>query len=243
MTTQLLMPERRLSLDIPTGRGLRKVVEVSSKNIHPALVFARDTLLPAAAHYQEVADNLIRGDWWNPRRVFVTSPAAGDGKTCTAFNLAWALSSRNQSVLLLELNFARPQFRTVLGDLRIWHGIECALRGSTKPADCVFSMEACGLNVCAVRDATPFSHLKQPLLRLHAFLDWCSERHDWLILDCPSVLSREWNHWHRENASPALMVVREQQSTLVDTRKASKILGENLKGLLLNDSVANITAQ
>ena len=38
-------------------------------------------------------------------------------------------------------------------------------------------------------------------------------------------------------------MVREQQSTLVDTRKASKILGENLKGLLLNDSVANITAQ
>jgi len=242
MTTQLLMPERRLSLDIPTGRGLRKVVEVSSKKIHPAFVFAGDELLPAAAHYQGVADNLLRGDWWNRRRVFVTSPRDGDGKTCTAFNLAWALSSRDQSVLLLELNFARPQFRAVLGDLRIWHGIECALRGSAKPADSVFSMEAYGLNVCAVRDATPFSQLKQPLFRLSAFLDWCSQKYDWLVLDCPPVLSKEWNHWHREYASPALMVVREQQTTLIETRKASKILGDNLKGVLLNDSVANDAA-
>jgi hypothetical protein len=38
------------------------------------------------------------------------------------------------------------------------------------------------------------------------------------------------------------MVVREQQTTLIETRKASKILGDNLKGVLLNDSVANDAA-
>ena len=238
MTTQLLAPEATLSLDIPTGRGLRKVVEVPSKNLHPALVFAGAELLPASANYQHVADNLIRGDWWTRRRIFITSPAAGDGKTCTSFNLAWALSSREQSVLLVELNFARPQFRAVLGDLRIWHGIDCALRGSAKASDSVFSMGANGLNVCAVRDATPSTQLKQHLLRLDAFLNWCSEQYDWLILDCPPVLSREWNRWFREYAEPALLLVREQQTPLVEVRRAAALLGSNLKGVLLNDAVA-----
>jgi Mrp family chromosome partitioning ATPase len=237
MTTQFLMPERRLSLNMPTGRGLHRVVEVSSKHIHPTLVFAGAEPLPASAQYQEVADNLLHGDWWTPRQIFVTSPSTGDGKTCTSFNLAWAMSSRDRSVLLVELNFARPQFRTVLGDLRIWHGIDGVLRGSAKPADSVFSIAANGLDVCAVRDATPFAQLKQYLPRLKDFFAWASENYDWLILDCPPVLSLPWRQWFSEYAGPTLLVVREQQTPMVETRKAAKLLGANLKGVLLNDSV------
>jgi Mrp family chromosome partitioning ATPase len=238
MTTQYLIPESQLSLSMPTGRGLRKIVEVPNRDIHPALLIDGRESLPGAADYQNVAANLLRGDWWTPQRIFVTSPSTGDGKTCTAFNLAWAVSQLEKSVLLLELNFVRPQFRTVLGDLRIWHGIDGALRGSAKPADSIFSMGTTGLDVGAVRDATPVAQLKQFVHRLDAFLDWCSQEYDWLILDCPPVLSPEWHQWFRDYAGPTLLVIREQQTPLVETRKAAKRLGGNLKGVLLNDSAA-----
>jgi Mrp family chromosome partitioning ATPase len=241
MTTEFVMPERRLSLNMPIGRGQRKVVEVSSKQIHPALMIAGAESAAALAHYEHAAETLLKTDWGAPeRRVFVTSPVQGDGKTCTAFNLASALRLKGKPVLLLELNFAQPKFRAVLGDLRMWHGIEGALRGSAKPADSVFSMGEHGPDVCAVRDATPRSQVKHCFGRLSAFLDWCSGQYEWLVVDCPAVLSPGWNDWFRVHAAPALMVVREQQTPLVETRRAMKVLGQHLNGVLLNDFVATV---
>jgi Mrp family chromosome partitioning ATPase len=241
MTTQSLIPERQLWLNVPAGAGKREVVQVPAKDIHPALVFAGAELPPAAANYLRVADNLVAGDWWTPRRIFVTSPTSGDGKTCTSFNLAWALTARGQSVLLLELNFSRPQFRTLLGDLRIWRGIEWTLRGWATIADSVFSIGTNGPEVCAVKDAVHSSELiMEHLHSLRSFLDQCAEKYDWLILDCPSVLSHGWNAWFRKYAGPTLLVVREEQTPLVEVRNAASVLGGNLKAVLLNDSESEV---
>jgi Mrp family chromosome partitioning ATPase len=233
MITQLGVPEDSLSLNIPTRSGQRKAVEIQGNKIDPALILARPQSAPALQGYLIAADNLLLGKPWSSRRVYVTSPAAGDGKTCASFNLAWALSLRTESVLLVELNFGRPEFRSVLGNLHLWNGIDCALRGSAKPADSVFSMGTHGLDVCAVREAA--GQRDQHLERLDAFLDWCGERYDWLVLDCPPVFSREWQHWSRQNASPILMVVREGKTPEVTVRKAVDVLGSHLKGVLLND--------
>lgn len=202
MTTQLATPERSFSLNMPTGHGLSKLVEIPSNKIDRGLIFARPEAIPAAQNYLSAADHLLEEKRWNSGRVFVTSPVPGDGKTCTAFNLAWALSCRNKSVLLVELNFARPQFRSLLGNLRVWHGIDCALRGAAKPGDSMFSIGPPGLNVCAVRDATSPHHRNQHFERLDAFLDWCGERYNWLILDCPPVLSREWSPSYANTPPP-----------------------------------------
>jgi Mrp family chromosome partitioning ATPase len=239
MTTHSLIPERQLSMNVAADSGHREVVQVPAKSIHSALVFAGAEPSPAAADYLKVADNLLQGGWWSPRRVFVTSPASGDGKTCTSFNLAWALTIRRQSVLLLELNFARPKFRMVLGDLRIWRGIEWTLRGWATIADSVFSIGNNGPDVCAVKDAMPSGELiMEHLQSMNSFLDLCAQKYDWLILDCPSVLSPGWNAWFRKYANPTLLVVREKQTPLVEVRKASSLLGGNLKAVLLNDSAS-----
>lgn len=47
------------------------------------------------------------------KSVFVTSPSAGDGKTCTAVNLATALVAQNKKVLLIDANFRRPSSTTL----------------------------------------------------------------------------------------------------------------------------------
>jgi Mrp family chromosome partitioning ATPase len=236
MTTQPLSQDRQLSLSMPTGGGPRRIVQIPSKGIHPTLVIANEQPLPSAASYQAIADNLLHEAWWTPARIFITSPIHGDGKTCTAFNLAWALSTRGKSVLLVELNFARPRFRRILGDIRIRHGVDCSMRGSSRPADSVFSLAGGALNISAVRDVMGAGELKQHLPSLASFLDWGSETYDWLILDCPPVLSHAWNDWFRENAAPSLLVAREEHTPLVQIHRATKRLGDGLKGVLLNDS-------
>jgi Mrp family chromosome partitioning ATPase len=236
MTTQALFHTPQLSLNMPIGNGRRKTVELPRKDIHPALVIAEGEFQQASESYRQAADNLLRNSCWRSRRIFITSPIAGDGKTCTAFNLASALSSRGKSVLVTELSFIKPTFRNLLGGIRIWNGLDCALRGTTEPADTIFSMAENGPDVCAVRDSTPITQIRQLLPGLDHFLEWAGKRYDWVLLDCPPVLSPEWNSWFREHVGPTLLVVREQHTPLVDIRKATTVLGANLKGLLLNES-------
>jgi Mrp family chromosome partitioning ATPase len=236
MTTHAIVEERRITLQMPIGGGLRKVVELAGRDIHPTLTFANDREVAGAASYQALADNLFYGDWWMPRRIFVTSPGEGDGKTCTAFNLAWALSTHAKSVLLVELDFARPRFRSILGDLRIRYGVDSALRGSVKPGESVFSLGINGLSVAAVRDAMTTRDIKLHLPAATEFIDWASRTYDWIVLDCPPALSPKWNNWFGGSAQPALLVVREQHTPSTLIRKAVHRLGKSLKGVLLNDS-------
>jgi Mrp family chromosome partitioning ATPase len=236
MTTHAIVEERRITLQMPIGGGLRKVVELASRDIDPTLTFANDRAVAGAASYQALADNLSYRDWWMPRKIFVTSPGEGDGKTCTAFNLAWALSTHAKSVLLVELDVARPRFRSILGDLRIRYGVDSALRGSVKPGESVFSLGNTGLSVAAVRDAMTAGDIKRHLPAATQFIDWASRTYDWIVLDCPPALSPKWNHWFGESAQPALLVVREQHTPSRLIRKAVHRLGKGLKGVLLNDS-------
>jgi Mrp family chromosome partitioning ATPase len=234
MATQRVIPASRLSLSMPLGDGRLEAVDLPREGVHSALLFANEQS-PADASFRNVADRLLAGKWWNPRRIFVTSPTAGDGKTCTAFNLAWALSTRGASVLLAELNFERPRFSRLLGGLQIRFGVDCAIRRLVSPADSVISMGDKLLAVSAVKKAMARAELKKHLPLLAPFLNWGHDRYDWLILDCPPVLSSGWNEWFRQYARPALLVVREQHTPEVQVRQATSRLGASLKGVLLND--------
>jgi len=79
--------------------------------------------------------------------------------------------------------------------------------------------------------------VKQHLPHLASYLNWGGNNFDWLILDCPPVLSFAWNHWFCACARPALLVVREQHTPAVQVRQATSRLGAGLKGVLLNDVV------
>ena len=239
MATQRVIPASRLALSMPLGDGRLEAVDLPREGLHPSLLFANGQS-PAHASYQAVADRLLAGDWWNPRRIFVTSPTVGDGKTCTAFNLAWALTTRGASVLLAELNFEQPRFTSVLGNLPIRFGVDCAMRRFASPADCVFLMGDESMGVAAVKNAMPRSELKSHLPLLASFLNWGHDRYDWLILDCPSVVSAGWNQWFRQYARPALLVVREQYTPEIQVRRATSRLGDGLKGVLLNDAVDGV---
>jgi Mrp family chromosome partitioning ATPase len=236
MATQHLIPAPRLSLSMPIGDGRLEAVDLPREGLHSALLFANEQS-PAGASYQGVADRLLADGWWNPKRIFVTSPTVGDGKTCTAFNLAWALTTRGASVLLAELNFERPRFSRVLGGLQIRFGIDSAIRRLANPADSVFSIRNKLLSFSAVKNAMRMGEVKQHLPHLASYLNWGGNNFDWLILDCPPVLSFAWNHWFRACARPALLVVREQRTPAVQVRQATSRLGAGLKGVLLNDVV------
>jgi Mrp family chromosome partitioning ATPase len=224
-----------LVFNLPVEHGWQ-LVRVPIDKVDPALMIARQGLSPSGTDYRNAAMNLLHGNEDSASRIFVTSPRPGDGKTCTAFNLAWALAESGRTVLLVELNFTKPHFRIALGNLRLRYGLENVMRGTVEPIDAVFSVASTELHIAAVRNPTPIGMLQPILEHLDAFLDWGNQNYELLVIDCPPVISREWNRWFSNFVGSALLVVREDRTPLVEVRRAAKLLGNQLKGVLLNAS-------
>jgi len=235
MSSQVALGDGKLQMGMQIRGGPWKIVPLASRDVNPALVFANEQQAPRAASYQALADKIIEDpEWKDSRRIFVTSPDDGDGKTSTAFNLAWALSTRTKPVLLAELNLGRPDLRNMLGKPRIRYGVDCVLRGISSEKESVFSLVSEDFHVAAVRDKMARSEVKrfQPLF--DSFLDWARKEYQWVVLDCPPVLSNRWNDWFKAHATSVLLVVRNEKTPAVDVRRASRRLEQALKGVVLN---------
>ena len=237
MSAQGFLVDGKLQMGMQIRGGPWKIIPLPSEDIDPALVFASEQQAARAASYQALADKIIEDkEWPASHRIFVTSPDAGDGKTSTAFNLAWALSTRVKPILLTELNLGRPRFCSMLGKPRIRYGVDCALKGISTEKESVFSLVNEDLHVAAIRDTMGRGEMKrfQPLF--NSFLNWAQKEYQWIVLDCPPVLSSAWNHWLNEQAVSALLIVRSRKTPAVDVSRASRRLGKRLRGVVLNQN-------
>lgn len=235
MSTPALLANGKLQMGMQIRGGPWKIVPLERQYVNPALVFANERQAVRAASYQLLADRIINDrDWNDSREIFVTSPDEGDGKTTTAFNLAWALSTRTKPVLLAELNLGRPRLRAMLGEPRIRYGVDCALRGIATEWESVFSLVSDDLYVAAVRDAMNRTEVKRFHPLFNSFLNWARKQYQWVVLDCPSVLSRGWNDWFRESAHSTMLIVRSEKTPAVNVSRAVRCLDQSLKGVVLN---------
>jgi capsular exopolysaccharide synthesis family protein len=124
--------------------------------------------------------------------IAVTSAAVGDGKTTTAVNLAGALAqSAEARVLLVDADLRRPALDHLLG-----------LEGTSRPGLVSAIVDpALGLTqviqdrppfnlsvICAGQSPpSPYELLQSP--RLGALLDEARGRFDYVIVDCPPLVS------------------------------------------------------
>jgi Mrp family chromosome partitioning ATPase len=237
----LVATTHRLLFRLQSERGTTELVGIPGHLLDQGLMIARKTASPPDTDYQDVAAKMLRDHVPPSSRIFVSSPGKGEGKTCTAFNLACVLAKSGKPVLLVELNFSQPRFGAALGNLRIRQGLEGALHGRVEPADTVFCELSTGLHIAAARNATPRDKLQPVLNHLNAFLDWGSDHYEIVVVDCPSVISREWKDWFSGFVGPTLLVVRQGHTPLVQVRQAARLLNTHLQGVLLNGVGQNAT--
>jgi len=124
------------------------------------------------------------------KAIAVSSPAAGDGKTVTAINLAVALArGSDERVLLIDADLRRPSVATLLAMTAAGAGLADALGdGHTGIADVVQTLNACNLDV--VPAGTPRAGTSQLLRspRLEAFLQEARRRYAFIVLDTAPLL-------------------------------------------------------
>lgn len=122
------------------------------------------------------------------RVISVTSPAAGDGKSTLALNLAVSLAQSGKKTVLLESDLRRPKVHKLTGASNQL-GLVDVLRGQAEIDDVVQSCEVQELELitCGSRPKDPAELLAKP--SYEAFLEELRRRYDYVIVDTPPILA------------------------------------------------------
>jgi capsular exopolysaccharide synthesis family protein len=125
------------------------------------------------------------------RVLAVTSPAAGDGKTTTAINLAGALAqSAENLVLLVCADLRRPSLNEQFGmDIPGRFGLVSAIMDPGQALDkAIWYLKRFNLSVMPAgpNPADPYEVLKSP--RLGQLLEEARQRYDYIVLDTPPLV-------------------------------------------------------
>jgi succinoglycan biosynthesis transport protein ExoP len=122
------------------------------------------------------------------RVISVTSPAAGDGKSTLALNLALSLAQSGKRTVLVESDFRRPKVHKLTGvENKI--GFVDVLRGDTELTDAIQETKVPDFFVlpCGKRPSDPAELLARP--QFEQILQVLREKFDYVIIDTPPVLA------------------------------------------------------
>jgi len=158
--------------------------------------------------------------------IAISSPAAGDGKTVTAINLAGALArGSDERVLLIDADLRRPSVAKQLGLTDPYLGLADALsHDANSLVSVVRRLDAYNLDV--VSAGAPRAGISQLLRspRLDAFLKEARQRYAYIVLDTPPLLPVFDSALLAKSVDGVLMVISAH-------RTPRKLLGEALNML------------
>jgi protein-tyrosine kinase len=181
----------------------------------------------AAEQYQGLRLTIERVGRSRPLQIIaVTSPAAGEGKSLTAINLAGALVRGNEArVLLIDADLRRPSVARQLGLPITGGGLADVLTDEgTHLAQVVQTVEPFHLDV--VTAGTPKTAIHQLLRspRLETLMKEARERYEFVVIDTPPLLPVFDSALLAKASDGVLMVVAANQTP-------RKLLGEALNML------------
>lgn len=124
----------------------------------------------------------------NHRVIQVTSPAAGDGKSTLAINLAVSMAQSGKRTLLVESDFRRPKVHKLTGTNNKV-GIVDVLRGTVELSDAIQSTVLPDFFVlpCGSRPKDPSELLSRK--EYEQLLSVLKEKFDLVVVDTPPVLA------------------------------------------------------
>ena len=122
------------------------------------------------------------------RVLSVTSPAAGDGKSTLALNLAISLAQSGKRTILVEADLRRPKVHKLTGVSNAV-GLVDVLRGDSELSDAVQATSLPEFYVlpCGKRPKDPAELLARP--QFEQLLQVMREQYDYVIVDTPPVLA------------------------------------------------------
>jgi succinoglycan biosynthesis transport protein ExoP len=171
------MTEQRMKISADGNKFDRSAITVHLPRSRPAEAFR--------AIRTAVCFSAMAGEH---RVISVTSPAAGDGKSTLALNLAVSLAQSGKRTVLLESDLRRPKVHKLTGvDNKV--GVVDVLRGTAELEAAVQSTQVPDLFIipCGSRPKDPAELLARP--EYETLLEDLRSRFDYVIVDTPPILA------------------------------------------------------
>jgi len=174
------------------------------------------------------------------KTILIASPAANDGKTTVASNLAAAIAQSGHEVLLVDADLRDPSLHEVYGvsnDIglsRVLAGRDDAAAGIRRTAIEQLSLMTagpCPTHPSELLDGRNLKHLLEQL----------AERFDYIVIDSPPVLAVTDTRIVANTTDATLLVLRPGRSNRKQAAAACESLaavGANIMGIVANDTAA-----
>jgi capsular exopolysaccharide synthesis family protein len=169
------------------------------------------------------------------KRLLVTSPLAGDGKSTVALNLATALAENGRrTVLLIEGDLRKPVLSSRLG-LPAGPGLAECLEGGVDPISALRRIEPLGWYILPAGKArgNPTELLQSE--SLGKVMQTLSAHFDWTLIDSPPAVPLADSPVLKAHADASLLVVRAATTPSEAIEATITRLGsKHILGMILN---------
>ena len=228
---------RRSNAEVDAAWDRLKRIEIDSHRlVRKRLVALRggNEATPFDVLRTKVLQLMEAGGW---RRLVITSPSPGSGKTTTSANLAISLSRQiDLRVMLLDLDMRRPALARLL-EHREEIGVESVLNGSVAYADQARRIGdnlAVSMNYAPAHDPADL-FLRQGTSEIIDAIDR-TYRPSVMLFDMPPMMVNDDTSAFLRNVDCALIVAEAGVSTLEQIDLCEKELSEqtNVLGVMLN---------
>lgn len=176
------------------------------------------------------------------RRILVSGPGTGEGKTTCAANLAVSLAQSGARVLLIDANLRHPSVHTYFGVANDGGLCAALLLGSGAARAVVQPTETEGLSVLPSGPVPPtMAHLFHTL-RMSALMSELGDMADILVLDGPGALGISDALVLADLCDTTVLVADTTKTRSRELARSAQILGRSstrLAGVVLNRTTAS----
>jgi capsular exopolysaccharide synthesis family protein len=175
------------------------------------------------------------------KRLLVTSPTPGDGKTVTSSNLAIAYAQNGLRTLLIDADVRRPMQQVVYGvsnDV----GLSTVLTGRDRFSEAVVPSGVPGLDILPAGPCPPNPAELLGSRQFQSLLAEATRQYDQVILDTPPVLPVADARVLAACVDGTVLVLRGQKTTRRESEDALESLqavGGRVLGVVVNDMARN----
>jgi len=192
---------------------------------------------PGAEAFRHLGANLFYSRaGQSARRILVTSPAAGDGKTSIASNLAITLAHQKRRVLLVDCDVF-GKLHSIF-QLPVSPGVSEVVLEGVHPTDVIHQTGVPGLSVMTSGKPPQNGHDIVGSDRMRAMLRDMTYDFDLIVLDCSPVLALADSTILSVNSDAVLLVVRAGHTAgtaAVEAMRQLSTVGARVAGVVLND--------
>lgn len=217
---------------------ISSTVDLDPNRLHARLVLFTDPQAVGCEQYRTLRTQIFHAaEKQLTQVILVASAVAGEGKTSTLLNLAWAIAqSREKRVLVIDSDLRRPSVSSYLGLGANSQGFGEVLNDSVEPLKAIRRVADSSLYLLAsTRDEQNSTELLSKARLSETFAE-LRRYFDFILVDAPPVVAFADTRLLANHADAIMMVVRSGlagHSTIeraIDALPANRILGVVLNG-------------